>query len=76
MGDFSERSLANTEHFLYSVSIRLFAGSPRHQTHFKDFPPDVKIEIIITTRMVTDESLTVAPAFSRCCLFLKISKLH
>ncbi len=31
--------------------------------------PDVKIEILIMTRMVTDESLTVATASSCCCLF-------
>lgn len=34
--------------------------------------PDVKIEIIITTRMVTDESLTpLPPGASCCCLFGK-----
>lgn len=34
--------------------------------------PDVKIEIIITTRMVTDESLTpLPPGASCCCLFRK-----
>lgn len=40
--------------------------------------PDVKIEIIITTRMVTNESLTpLPPGASCCCLFRKkISRLH
>lgn len=60
----------STEEFLNSVSIRLFAGTPRHRAHFKDFPPDVNTEIIITTRMVTDESPSLLPpAFSRCSLF-------
>lgn len=43
-GDCSEKTEQSAEQILNSVSIRPLSGSPRHQTHFKDFPPDVKIE--------------------------------
>lgn len=39
-------------------------------------PPDVKVEIIITTRTVSDESLTLLPSHAAAYLTKKNSKLH
>lgn len=71
MGDCSEKTGKHRTVetvFLSPLACSLALHGIKHTS--KTFP-DVKIEIIITTRMVTDESLTLLPQASHAVAYFK-----